>query len=53
VKADLIRQGRTVIQEGSAGGVFEFVYVGFPEINSTVELLYLDASRMPPPEMVI
>jgi catechol 2,3-dioxygenase-like lactoylglutathione lyase family enzyme len=53
VKADLIRQGRTVIQEGSADDVFEFVYVAFPEIDSAVELLYLDLSRMPPPEMVI
>jgi catechol 2,3-dioxygenase-like lactoylglutathione lyase family enzyme len=53
VKADLIRQGRTVTQEGSAGDVFEFVYVAFPEINSAVELLYLDFSKMPPPEMVI
>ena len=53
VKADLIGQGRTVIQEGSAADAFEFVYVAFPEINSTVELLYLDFARMPPPEMVI
>jgi hypothetical protein len=53
VKADLIRQGRTVIQEGSAGDVFEFVYVAFPEIGSAVELLYLDLAKMPPPDMTI
>lgn len=53
VKADLIRQGRTVIQEGSAGDIFEFAYVAFPEIDSAVELLYLDMARMPPPELTI
>ena len=53
VKAALIGQGRTVVQEGSAGDVFEFVYLAFPEINSKVELLYIDLARMPPPEMVI
>ena len=52
-KAELLRQGREVIQEASSGDVYDFVYVLFPEIGSTVELLYLDASKLPPPEAVI
>jgi catechol 2,3-dioxygenase-like lactoylglutathione lyase family enzyme len=52
-KAELRRQGREIIQEGSAGDVFAFAYVAFPEIGSLVELLYLDASKLPPPEVVI
>jgi hypothetical protein len=39
-----------VIQEAWAGDVFDFAYVQFPEIGSVVELLYLDASKLPPPE---
>jgi methylmalonyl-CoA/ethylmalonyl-CoA epimerase len=52
-KAELLRQGREMIQEASAGNVFEFGYFIFPEIGSTVELLYLDAAQLPPPEAVI
>ena len=52
-KAELRRQGREIIQEGSAGDVFDFGYVVFPEIASLVELLYLDVSKLPPPETVI
>ncbi len=52
-KAELLRQGRELIQEGSAGDVFDFGYFLFPEIGSAVELLYLDASQLPPPEAVI
>jgi len=52
-KAELRRQGREVIQEGWAGDVFHFAYVLFPEIGSVVELLYLDASKLPAPEVVI
>src|SRR5690606_29917599 len=36
-KTELRRQGRDVIQEGSAGDVFDFAYVSFPEIGSVVE----------------
>jgi hypothetical protein len=53
VKTHLVKQGRTVIQEGRAGDVFEFAYLAFPEIGSLVELLYLDLAKMPPPEMVV
>lgn len=52
-KAELVRQGRELLQESSAGDVFDFGYFVFPEIGSLVELLYLDAARLPPPEMVI
>jgi methylmalonyl-CoA/ethylmalonyl-CoA epimerase len=52
-KADLLRQGREVLQEGSAGDVFDFGYYFFPEIGSLVELLFLDAAQLPPPERVI
>jgi methylmalonyl-CoA/ethylmalonyl-CoA epimerase len=52
-KAELLRQGREMIQEASAGDVFDFGYFSFPEIGSPVELLYLDAAQLPPPEAVI
>ena len=52
-KAELRRQGRDPIQEASAGSVFDFAYFLFPEIGSLVEVLFLDASQLPPPEAVI
>jgi catechol 2,3-dioxygenase-like lactoylglutathione lyase family enzyme len=52
-KAELLRQGREMIQDASAGDVFEFAYFRFPEIGSFVEVLYLDASKLPAPEAVI
>lgn len=52
-KTELRRQGRELIQEGSAGDVFDFGYFLFPEIGSTVEVLYLDAAKLPPPEAVV
>jgi catechol 2,3-dioxygenase-like lactoylglutathione lyase family enzyme len=52
-KAELRRQGRETLQEGSGGEMFEFGYYQFPEIGSLVELLYLDAAQLPPPEKVI
>ena len=52
-KVELQRQGRELIQEASAGDVFDFSYFAFPEIGSPIEVLYLDATRLPPPEAVI
>jgi hypothetical protein len=52
-KADLLRQGREMIQSASAGDVFDFAYFRFPEIGSAVEVLFLDPSKLPPPEAVI
>ena len=52
-KAELLRQGRELIQEGSGGDLFEFGYFRFPEIGSLVEVLFLDPSKLPAPEVVI
>ncbi len=52
-KAALRRQGREPIQECSAGDVFDFAYFQFPEIGSLVEVLYLDATKLPAPDAVI
>jgi catechol 2,3-dioxygenase-like lactoylglutathione lyase family enzyme len=52
-RADLLRQGRELIQEGGGGGAFYFGYFRFPEIGSLVEVLYLDATKLPAPEVVI
>ena len=52
-KAELLKQGRELVQEGNGGDVFEFAYFLFPEIGSLVEVLYLDAAQLPPPEAVI
>ena len=52
-KDELRRQGRELIQEARGGDVFDFAYFHFPEIGSAVEILYLDASKLPPPEAVI
>jgi catechol 2,3-dioxygenase-like lactoylglutathione lyase family enzyme len=52
-KAELLQQGRELIQEGSTGDVFDFAYFHFPEIGSPVEVLYLDAAKLPPPEAVV
>jgi methylmalonyl-CoA/ethylmalonyl-CoA epimerase len=52
-KAELRRQGRELVQEGSGGDVFDFGYFRFPEIGSLVEVLYLDAARLPAPEAVV
>lgn len=52
-KAELQRQKRELVQEGSGGDVFDFGYFRFPEIGSLVEVLYLDAAKLPAPEGVI
>lgn len=52
-KAELLRQGRELVQEGSGGDVFDFGYFHFPELGSLVEVLFLDSSKLPPPEVVI
>jgi hypothetical protein len=52
-KAELLRQGREIVQEASGGDVFALAYFRFPEISSLVELLYLDPAQLPAPEAVI
>jgi len=52
-RAELVRQGRTLLQEGGTGDVFEFAYFDFPEIGAPIEVLFLDPGKLPPPEAVI
>ena len=52
-KAELRRQGREPIQEGSDEEMFEFGYFRFSEIGAFVEVLYLDAAQLPAPEAII
>ena len=52
-RAELLGQGRELVQEGSGGDAFYFGYFSFPEIDSLVEVLYLDPSALPAPEVVI
>lgn len=52
-KAELLGQGRELVQEASAGDVFDFGYFRFPEIGSLVEVMFLDPTKLPPPEAVI
>lgn len=52
-KAELLRQGRVMIQDGMTPGFFDFAYFQFPEIGSLVEVLYLDTTKLPPPEGVV
>lgn len=52
-KAELLRQGRELVQEASGGDVFALAYFRFPEIGSLVEILYLDPAQLPAPEVVI
>lgn len=51
--AALVAEGRTVLCEGAAGDVFYFAYIDYPELASPVETLFLDASKLPPPEATI
>ena len=51
-KSALVAQGRELLQEGSAGDLFDFAYFEFPEIGSAVEVLYLDGDQLGPPERI-
>ena len=50
-KAELERQGRSMIQSADMGDLGEFCYYDIPEIGSLVELLYF--TELPPPENAI
>ncbi|MES2306520.1 MAG: VOC family protein [Gemmatimonadota bacterium] len=52
-KAELLRQGRELVQEARGGEAFEFGYFSIPELGSLVELLFLDPAALPAPEVVI
>ena len=50
-KAELVRQGRELVQAGDMGEGGEFCYFAIPELGSLLELLFI--TEMPPPETTI
>ena len=50
-KAELLRQGRELVQGGDMGEGGEFCYFAIPELGSLLELLFV--TDMPPPETTI
>ena len=50
-KAELLSQGRELIQGGGADGAFAFYYFDVPELGGVLELMWLAA--LPDPEMTI
>lgn len=53
VIAELRSQGREILEEGSTPGVFEWAYVRFAELASAIEILWVDMSKLPPPDAII
>lgn len=50
-KAELLHQGRELVQGGDFGDAGEFCYFDIPEIGALLELLYV--KEQPPPETTI
>ena len=50
-KAELVRQGREVVQSADMGALGEFCYFDMPELGALLELLYV--TELPPPEKTI
>jgi glyoxalase/bleomycin resistance protein/dioxygenase superfamily protein len=50
-KAELVGQGREIVQSADVGELGEFCYFHIAEIGSLLELLYL--TELPPPEKTI
>jgi catechol 2,3-dioxygenase-like lactoylglutathione lyase family enzyme len=50
-RAELLSQGRELIQGGTVDGAFAFYYFDVPELGGALELLWLAA--LPDPEMTI
>lgn len=50
-KAELLDQGREMLQSGGAPGAFEFCYFDMAETGSVLEVLWL--GELPPPEKTI
>jgi len=50
-KAELVRQGREMVQSADMGELGEFCYFDIPEMGALLELLYV--TELPPPEKTI
>ena len=50
-KAELVRQGREVVQSADMAALGEFCYFDIPELGALLELLYV--TELPPPEKTI
>lgn len=50
-RAELVRQGRELVQSAEMGELGEFCYFQMPEIGSLLELLYL--TELPPPDKTV
>jgi hypothetical protein len=50
-KAELVRQGREIVQSGDMDDLGEFCYFEMPEIGALLELLCV--TELPPPEKTI
>jgi hypothetical protein len=50
-KAELMRQGREIVQSADMGELGEFCYFDIPEMGALLELLYV--TELPPPEKTI
>jgi hypothetical protein len=50
-KAELVEQGREIVQSADMGELGEFCYFHLAEIDSLLELLYV--TELPPPEKTI
>lgn len=48
----LLREGREMLQQASRGEAFDFAYFAFPEIDSAIEVLFLDPKQLPPPDII-
>jgi hypothetical protein len=49
--AELVRQGREIVQSAEMGELGELCYIEIPEIPGLLELLYV--TELPPPEETI
>ncbi len=50
-KAEMMSQGRTMVQSADMGELGEFCYFEVPELGSLIEMLYV--TELPPPEVTV